>query len=49
MKMASELHGKLSKRVELCESKVQDVWVMIEDLKRSIPPSSETLMNDLKA
>ncbi len=39
---------KLAMRVEMVEAKAQDTWLMCEDTKRSIPPSSEHMMNDLK-
>ena len=39
---------KLAMRVEMVEAKAQDTWLLCEDTKRSIPPSSEHLMADLK-
>lgn len=48
VKTGTELQNKLAKRLEHVEAKAQDIWFMLGDIRKSIPPSSEVMMNDLK-
>eukprot|EP00347_Sterkiella_histriomuscorum_P001659 403371164 len=46
------LHDRIyhvARRVENVESKTQDIWLMVEDIKRNIPPSADHLLSDMKA
>ena len=48
LKLIQDQMFKISRRIEAAEAKAQDVWLMADEVKRSIPPSSDHLLNDIK-
>ena len=49
MKIFNDHIFKLSRRLENVEAKCQDNLMMCEEVKRSIPPSSDHMMHEIKA
>ena len=48
LKTLNERLFKQGMRIEAVEARIQENWLMCEDIKRSIPPSSEHLLSELK-
>jgi len=48
LKTLNERLFKQGMRIEAVESRIQENWLLCEDIKRSIPPSSEHLLTELK-